>query len=152
MKARRTRQINAESMNNEKEGYTLVTDKSQCFDCRFGSSNGRQLYSLSWPVHFVLHLAKCAYPHWHTDASEWSHQSPSSTSAVASRGLRANHRGINCRATEIMEMMERWKMYWNILWKRCYISWAGGSELVGPQDFKGLHDSSGYSPRLRDPN
>lgn len=151
MSARRTRQINTESMNNEQEGNTMVTNKSWCFDCRFGSSNGRQLHSLSWTVHFVLRLAKCTYPQWHTDASEWSHQNPSSVSTVASRGLRANHHRINCPATEIKEMMERWKMYWNILWKCCYISWARGSVIVGPKDFKGLRDS--FSPkRQRDSN
>jgi len=71
------------------------------FNCSFESSIGRQLYSLSEPVHFVLHLAQCAYPHWHADARGWSHQDPSSISTVAAKGLRANHRGINRRATDI---------------------------------------------------
>lgn len=91
-------------MSNEEEGCTPVTDtqvsdKSRCSDCRFRSSNGRQLYSLSWPVHFVLRLAKRAYPHWHADASGRSFQSSGWT--VASRALQAHHHGINCWSPEL---------------------------------------------------
>lgn len=72
MKAWRTKQMNAESMNNEQEGCTLVTVKSWCLDCRFRSSNGRQLCSLTWQVLLCIALGKMCFL---TDASERNHQS-----------------------------------------------------------------------------